>query len=139
MATKQFSHSGTILAVEQDFVRVGFETKGACGGCAARAKCGMVDASSREVEIPTYGGDVYQVGQEVNIAISYQMGVVSVVFAYIVPLILLITVLASASALRISDGVAALASLIGVGLYYVGVYIFRNKLEKQIKFTIEKK
>ncbi len=139
MATKNFSHSGTILAVAKSSVRVGFEAKGACGGCAARSKCGMVDSSTREVEVALRGGESYQVGDVVDVAISYQMGVVSVVVAYIVPLVLLVTTLAVVTFLGYSEGLAAAVSLGAVVIYYIVIYFFRSKLDKQIKFTIEKK
>ncbi len=138
MASKNFSHSGKILSVESGIVRVGFSSQGACAGCQARAKCGMIDTSTRVVEVALRGGEEYSVGEEVEVAISHQMGFISVVVAYILPLILLIGILVVALALDINEGLAALTSLGVVGFYYVGVYIFRNRLDKQIKFTIVK-
>ncbi|MFI3332865.1 MAG: SoxR reducing system RseC family protein [Rikenellaceae bacterium] len=138
MGSKNFTHSGIILSVESDFVRVGFESRAACGGCHARDKCGMVDSSMREVNVATLKGESYSVGESVEVAISYQMGIMSVVVAYIIPLILLIVALVVTSSLCTNEGVAAVVSLVVVALYYIGVYIFRSKLDKQIKFTIVK-
>lgn len=138
MDSKKFLHSGTVLSIEQGYLRVGFESQSACGTCHARSKCGMVDSSTREVMAVPRKGVIYRVGDSVEVAISYQMGIMSVVIAYVVPLVILIGVLATAIALGVDQGVAALISLATVGLYYVVVYIFRSKLDKQIKFTIEK-
>ncbi|MFR9503022.1 MAG: SoxR reducing system RseC family protein [Rikenellaceae bacterium] len=137
MATKNFSHSGKILSVENGFAIVGFESQGACGGCQARSKCGMVDSSTREVQVKLNPGQEYSVGDVVNVAISYEMGVVSVVVAYIIPLIILVSALVLTLYIGVGEGVAALISLAVVVVYYFGVYCFRSKLDKQIKFTIE--
>ncbi len=138
MASKNFSHSGKIIAIEGNQAKINFEAQGACGGCSARSKCGMVDSSTREVIVTLDRGATYNVGDQVYVAISYQMGIFSVFMAYILPLILLIAVLAGAVAMEINEGVAALISLATVAIYFGIIYLFRSKLDKQIKFTIEK-
>ncbi len=138
MASKNFTHTGNVLTVAEGYIRVGFTAQGACGGCSARSKCGMVDSSTREVEVPIKSGESYSVGDTVVVAISYQMGIMSVIFAYVVPLIILIGALVAAILIGVNEGGAALISLFTVALYFVGIYIFRSKLDKQIKFTIEK-
>ncbi|MFI3279270.1 MAG: SoxR reducing system RseC family protein [Rikenellaceae bacterium] len=138
MASKKFTHSGKILSVEGNAVRVGFQTSGACGGCSARSKCGMVDSSTREVLIELRPGESYSVGENVEVAISYQIGIMSVIVAYIIPLIILIGALGLSAALGVEDGLAAIVSLSLVAIYYFVVYLCRSKLDKQIKFTIEK-
>lgn len=137
MATKNFSHSGKVLSVEGRKVRVGFESRGACGGCSARAKCGMVDSSTREVEVELREGESYSIGEQVNVAISYQMGIMSVVVAYVIPIIILLVVLTALLSFGVTEGLSALISLAAIAVYYIFVYAFRSKLDKQIKFTIE--
>ncbi|MFI3264321.1 MAG: SoxR reducing system RseC family protein [Rikenellaceae bacterium] len=137
MASKNFSHSGKVLSIEGKYIRVGFQTSGACGGCSARSKCGMVDSSTREVLVALREGESYSIGDNVEVAISYQIGVMSVIVAYIIPLIILIGTLSGAIFFNVEEGVAALISLATVAIYYVVVYLCRSKLDKQIKFTIE--
>ncbi len=138
MASKKFTHSGKVLSVEGNTLRVGFQTSGACGGCSARSKCGMVDSSTREVLVELRSGESYSVGENVEVAISYQMGIMSVVVAYIIPLVILVGALGLAATLGVDEGIAALISLAMVAIYYFVVYLNRSKLDKQIKFTIEK-
>ncbi|MFI3286425.1 MAG: SoxR reducing system RseC family protein [Rikenellaceae bacterium] len=138
MASNNFSHSGKIVSIGRDSVQVGFQSQGACAGCQARAKCGMVDSSTRVVDVVVGVDHTYTLGEDVEVAISYQMGVISVVVAYIIPLILLVGILAAAVSLKIGEGLSAVISLAIVALYFVVVYFFRNKLDKQIKFTIVK-
>ncbi|MFI3317148.1 MAG: SoxR reducing system RseC family protein [Rikenellaceae bacterium] len=138
MASKKFSHSGKVLSINGRKVRVEFSSQGACAGCQASAKCGMVDSSKREVEVVIGPDESYAVGQDVEVAIGYQMGIMSVIVAYVIPLIILIGVLCGATFIGLGEGLAALVTLISIAIYFVIVYIFRSKLDKQIKFTIEK-
>ncbi|MFI3281278.1 MAG: SoxR reducing system RseC family protein [Rikenellaceae bacterium] len=138
MASNRFTHSGTILSISEGKARIGFESQGACAGCQARAKCGMVDSSTREVYVNIDSNHTHNIGDEVEVAISYKMGMMSVVIAYIVPLFLLIGILTAAISAGLNEGIAALISLASVVIYFGVVYLFRSKLDKQIIFTIEK-
>ena len=41
-------------------------------------------------------------------------------------------------ACAVADGTAAISAIGAVVLYYVGLYLFRNKIDKKIEFTIIK-
>ncbi len=139
MASKGcYTQSGKILAVTHDTIRIGFVASSACSSCSARAKCGMSESSEREIEIPTPSGEDYKVGDSVQIAISSQMGTISVVVAYVLPLIVLMVMLSVLITLGLNEGLSALISIAGVAVYYIGIYLNRAKLENKIKFTIKK-
>jgi hypothetical protein len=38
----------------------------------------------------------------------------------------------------VEDGMSAILSIVAVAVYYVGLYIFRNKIKQKIQFTIFK-
>ena len=133
------TQEGQIIWADNNILRVVFDTQSACGGCSARAKCGMSEASRREIEIPRIGNENLKVGDNVTISISSQIGMLSVVIAYIVPLIIFIALLAIL--LEVIGMVQWLGTIISLGavvIYFIGIYIFRNKLDNKIKFTINK-
>ena len=66
------------------------------------------------------------------------MGVVSVVWSYVVPLVVLLAVLFGAKACGMGDGVAAVSSMVAMSLYYVLLYLMRKMFDRMIKFTIIK-
>ncbi len=139
MATKGcHTQSGRITAINNASLLVAFEAQSACGGCSARSKCGMSESSKREIELPIPEGETFEVGERVQIAISSQMGTISVVVAYLLPLIILILLLASLLGLGLEEWLAALFSIGGVAIYFIGIYLNRDKLENKIKFTINK-
>ena len=66
------------------------------------------------------------------------MAMSSVVWGYIVPLLVLLVALFGSVALGFSDGVAAIASIVSVAIYYAGLYLTRKIFERKIEFTIFK-
>ena len=67
-----------------------------------------------------------------------QVGLSSVVWGYVMPLVVLLVVLVGAKMAGVDDGPAAVATLVGVAIYYVGLYLARRRFERVIKFTIIK-
>ena len=81
----------------------------------------------------------YSVGESVVVALQRQsMALVSVVWGYVVPLVVLLVVLFGSVALGLSDGIAALSTILAVVIYYVGLYVARRVFERKIEFTIFK-
>ena len=66
------------------------------------------------------------------------MAISSVVWGYMLPLVVLVVVLFGSVALGFSDGVAAIVSILTVAIYYVGLYLARRVFERKIEFTIFK-
>ncbi len=138
MATKEFEHIGKVLSIKDGILRVGFTAQSACSSCQARSKCGMSESSEREISIKIDKSESYNIGDEVTIAVSYAMGDKAVFLAYIVPLIILMATLVATIVAGVNEGVAALTSLGVMALYFVGVYVLRDKIEKKIIFRITK-
>ncbi len=66
------------------------------------------------------------------------MGMTAVLWAYVVPFVVLLGALVAASLAGWSDGAAALAAVGGIALYYGTLYLLRERLEKKIHFKIHK-
>ena len=66
------------------------------------------------------------------------MGISSIVWGYLAPLVVLLTTLFGAYFCNMAEGAAAAASLIAVAVYYAVLYLLRRRFEKSIQFTIVK-
>ena len=78
-------------------------------------------------------------GENVEVALARRsMGTMSVALAYIVPFFVLLVVLVALSALGVSEGVAAISAIAGVGVYYVVLWRMNRRIENTIKFIITK-
>ena len=131
-------HSGRVQRVEKGRVIVAIISNSACGTCRARQACGVSESAEKIIEVETPAAADYAVGEEVVVAVRRQAGLRAVFFAYVVPLVVLIGLLAGLKAAGAEDGVAALASIGGVGVYYLMLWLLREKMAERIRFTIRK-
>jgi len=136
---KLLEHRGVVSAVGEKVVEVEFTTETACEGCKARALCGVDEGNRRFVTVYEPLSQYFVVGEEVMIGISEVMGMRAAVYAYIVPFFILLGgLLLTLSVLGWGEVAAGLSSLGAMCLYYVGLWVMRRKIEKDIVFKIRK-
>ena len=141
MAKERIEHEGKVISVDKDYISVEILNKSACAACHAKAVCGASDQSVKVVEvaqdISTLAAD-YQVGETVNVVMSSAMGTQAIWLAYVVPLIVLMASILVFSLCGAGELAMGLGALGIVALYYLGVYLFRNRISKIFIFSIEK-
>lgn len=131
-------HKGYVERIEGNNVVVSVVAESACAGCHAKSLCSE-RGEKREIVVETPYAANYTVGERVVVALEHnRMGIISVVWSYVVPLIILIGVLFGIKALGFSDGTAAFSSMGAMVLYYVVLYLSRRIFDRKIKFTIIK-
>ena len=132
-------HSGEVIRIDGSTIYVKMTVSSACGSCQARMVCGASESADKVVEVESSDAANYQVGDKVEVALQKRsMGVRSVVLAYLIPLIVLSVVLFCSVMAGVEEGIAALIAILGVGCYYVALYMSRNKIGKTVKFIITK-
>lgn len=119
------------------YVRMKVES--ACSACHARGVCGVGESADKVVEVETPDAASYRAGEEVVVSLQRKSMVAeSVLLAYAAPFFVLMVLLVSLLAAGAGEGAAALSAIGGVLLYYGVLYLLRDKLRKEIKFTITK-
>ena len=132
-------HCGEVVRVEGQSVFVRMTVNSACSGCHAKGVCGASETTDKIVEVVTSEASAYEVGESVEVALMRNdMGPKSVILAYVVPFFVLTIALLGALAVGASEGVAVVASLVGVVVWYVVLYALRSKIKDRIKFIIIK-
>ena len=141
MAKERIEHEGKVISIDKDYIGVEILNKSACAACHAKGVCGASDESVKVVEvaqdITTLAAD-YQIGETVNVIMSSAMGTQAVWIAYVVPLLVLMASILVFSLCGAGELAMGLGSLGIVALYYLGVFLFRNKISKIFIFSIEK-
>ncbi len=127
-----------VALVGRNFVRVDIEVMEACGSCASRKACAMGQGTTREIMVYTDDAANYSIGEVVKVSARQSMGLVAVLLCYILPLAVLVGTLIFTVVVGCSEGVAALASLGTTALYYAVLYLCRNRISKNVIFTIDK-
>lgn len=139
MATNNISHIGKVIGVFRDTVTVAVESTEACGSCSSKSACSLgVESKTRNILINTPEAAEYSVGQVVRVSAKAQMGLLAVALCYAAPAVVLVAALAIFVASEMAEGVAALASLGAVAVYFAVLWLFRDKLAQKISFSIHK-
>ena len=133
----EISHSGRIVAIDSQAITVEFVTEDACASCKASALCGMSEGKVKVLQVPAQLG--FEVGEEVNILLKRSMGLKAVWLAYVLPLVIMVAVLLGLTALGLSELVAGLCGIAAVGLWYLVLWLRRDKLKNEYTFYIKKK
>ena len=139
MATNNISHIGKVIGVFRDTVTVAVESTEACGSCSSKSACSLgVESKTRNILINTPEAAEYSVGQVVRVSAKAQMGLLAVALCYAAPAVVLVAALAIFVTSGMAEGVAALASLGAVAVYFAVLWLFRDKLAQKISFSIRK-
>ena len=132
-------HTGEVIRIEGDVVAVRMTVNSACSACHAKGVCGASEQTDKIVEVETTDASFFEVGESVEVALMQRdMGSKSVILAYVVPFFVLTLALVGALLLGASEGVAVVAALVGVALWYGVLYLMRDKVKNRIKFIIIK-
>ena len=135
--SESISHKGVVIKVTPQVTTVSFTQHGACSECHAAGLCGMGDMAEKVVEVPTDPYTKRQVGDEVQVLLKASMGFKAVWLCYAIPLVILLGTVVGLLALGAPEIPAASAGLGAIGLYYIGLYLFRDKLKNEYIFTIK--
>ena len=132
------SHKGKVVEVTPSFTTVEIISSSACSACHAAGLCGISEFTKKAVQVPTRAWYDFQPGEEVNVVLKASMGHKAVWLAYVAPLLVLIAVLIGALALGAGELLAGLGAIAGIAVYYLFLWLFKDKLRSEYVFTIER-
>ena len=138
MAKKdEIRHSGKILEITPDFTIVQIVVSSACASCHAKSMCGMSEAEEKVIMVPTdpYAG--HKVGDEVQVMTKMTMGLKAVWISYVIPLAVLMILILSLSSVIGNELLLGFVAIVGVALYYLGIWLFRDRLSDEFVFYIK--
>ncbi|MDD2419937.1 MAG: SoxR reducing system RseC family protein [Bacteroidales bacterium] len=131
-------HQGVIKSIDPHFISVEILSKSACSSCHAKGACSLGDVKVKVVEVENVYGADFQNGEIVNVRMRRTLGYKALWISYLIPLIILVVLLVSLSSVNVPEPVTGISVIGALALYYVGVWIFRDKLRKEFVFTVEK-
>ena len=137
MKKETISHKGKIVNMTPQVTTVSILQHAACGECHAAGICGMGDMAEKLVEVPTDPYGNYSVGDEVEGLLKATSGLKAVWLCYAIPLVVLLGTVVGLLSAGVEEAAAGLVGLAAIGLYYLLLYLFRNKLKNEYIFTIQ--
>ena len=132
------SHKGRVVRMTPQVTTVAIEQHSACSQCHAAGLCGMADVVEKAIEVPTDPYAKYGVGDEVEVLLKASMGMKAVWLAYFVPLVILLVAILGLISLGAGEVVAGLSGIGAVALYYLLLWLFRERLQNEYVFTIKR-
>ncbi len=135
---EEVSHKGRVTEVNADSVKVEIISSSACASCHAASLCSMSEAVKKVVEVRTPGNENYAVGDEVLVVLKSSLGMKAAAVAYVVPLAVLLVVCVSLSYTGIHELYIGLAGLGSLAVYYLVLYLLRDRMASDYTFCIRK-
>lgn len=136
-ATDKIQHEGIVTSLSAQTLEVVISSHSACAACHAKSACGMSDTKQKIITVQRPAGEI-KVGDKVMVYASTGNAAYSVVLAYVMPSVLIITAVFFLEKTGGNELYSAVISLILLAFYFFTLYLCRNKISKRIKFTIEK-
>ena len=132
---ESIEHDGIVQRSDSNSVTVSIISSAACSGCHAESICSMAGNEVKTIEIPGF----YKVhpGERVTIRMKQSQGHAAVFLGYIMPLILLVTILVTLVSLSVSELTAGLGAMAILVPYYLVLYLLRNRLSRKFIFTLK--
>ena len=135
---KSVSHKGTIVEISEGNIRVEIINKSMCAACHAKGFCSAGDTKDKIIDVAYSNNGEYQLGDEVEVTMKRSMGFKAVWISYVIPLAILLIFLLTLQGLGFAELHAGLAAGAAVCIYYLVVYLFRDKIADEFVFTIAK-
>ena len=132
----RISHEGIITSIDDNNVQIKILSKSACASCNIKGACNMSEMKEKIISVPRPEDKNLSVGQEVKISMGLGQANRAVIFAYVIPVIILVGMIFILNALKFDEGINALISIGSLVPYYLVLYLFRNKLKRKFEYEI---
>lgn len=133
----RIGHEGIVKRIGQNTVDVIIVSRSACGSCQAKSMCGMAEAVQKTITARRPGFPL-RIGEKVKVYAGMGNAAYSVVLAYVLPSVLLVGAIGGITGAGYDEIYAATGALGGLAAYFCIQYLFRKKVGKRIRFSIEK-
>jgi len=137
MQENHISHKGFIKEIREDTIDVLITSESACSTCKTKHLCGVSDSKEKIITVQK-PKQQFEPGDNVEVAMSQSMGTLAVFYAYIIPFVLMISLMIAEYYTGVSEPIIGLTVAIFLVAYFFTLYAFRKKLNRKFTFTIKK-
>ena len=138
MNKNKIKHAGVVEAIVPNKVRVRILQSSACSGCKVAAHCNASETKEKIIDVYDEHADQYHQGDRVVVATDTAVGFRASLYAYVLPLVVMVATLVVVMNVAHSEGLAALLAIGVLIPYYLVVYLLRDKLSQKLSFEIIK-
>ena len=136
MVQSQVSHTGIVEGIADGCVSVRILQTSACAACKVAGHCNAAEAKEKMVDVWCADAARYAVGQQVTVAASMAVARKALVLGFVMPFLLVVAVLVTVLYLTKNEGTAAMAALGSLIPYYLLLWLYRDRIQRDITFQI---
>ena len=136
MAKNTIEHDGIVIKVADTYIIVAIQNQSACAARHSKGACGVSEVTQKNITAEKPNTNV-KVGDKVIVSASTGNAMLSVLLAYIVPSALIIVILTLLVLAGFSEVMAATLSLLTMAIYFITLYLLRDKFAQKIKFKVK--
>ena len=131
-------HKGLVKSVSDGVAYISFQQEGGCSSCTAKSACSMTKTSEHLLRLPVTDAPVTP-GEEVVVSITASNGYRAVMLSYLVPVIILLTVLLLAVASGIPEHLAGLSAISALVPWFVLLHLARRFFKNKVTYEVLKR
>jgi len=136
--SNEVCNTGVIRKIENGKIEVAITRTAACVSCQLAQTCNTAETKVEYIEIPFQGYVDFRVGDKVEVVIKETKAILAVLYAFIIPILLIVVAIILVNAWLNSESYASLIGL-GIGvLYYLVLLLLNDRMKKSFQFTIRK-
>lgn len=136
-STGCIEQKGVIEDISDGVASVNITTFSACSHCQSKSACNISENSSRIIEVPVLES-TFSVGELVNIIMKRSLGMRAALLAYIFPFMLVLILILTLDSFHVNELITGLMSLLLLVPYFLGLYLYRDRLKKSFTFSLRK-
>jgi sigma-E factor negative regulatory protein RseC len=131
-------HQGVIEQINGNHITVKILQQSSCSDCHAKRACISADSKEKRIDIFD-SSNQFSVNETVIIEGKESIGYKAVLWAFVIPLIIVVIVLILTTLVwKFSELSSALSAIIALIPYYILLYLLRDKIAKILVFSIKK-
>lgn len=130
-------HTGKVLSVSGNMAHIEIVQSSACSACKAKSMCSSSESQVKEMDALML--EPMAVGDSVEVEVKEHLAWRAVLLAYILPFIVMMAVIVVLDfTTHWDEAIVGALSLCAIALYYIGLSVFKHRLQKQFSFTARK-
>ena len=124
---------GIVENIDGAHLKVRIIQNSACSACSVKGHCSVSESKEKIIDVYNANSVPCQIGERVMIAGTTSMGMKAVLLAFVLPFVVLMTVLSVSLQLTQGDEpLSALFALTSLIPYYFIIYCFRKKISRTL-------
>lgn len=130
------THQGIVENINGSHLQVKIVQTSACSSCSVKGHCSSADTKDKLIDIIDAHAASYQPGDRVWVIGELSMGAMAVLFAFILPFLVLVISLFIFMAIWKDELSSALGSLSLLIPYYYILWLNKSRMGKKFSFSI---